>query len=81
MFIQNTHFKFKAYIAQTIEKFHIKKEISSLGHRIKAQQPVILLMVMSHNTNLKNILNAFGCKDTTQFESTCLYKQTKRKYL
>lgn len=43
MLIQNTHLKFKAYIAQTIEKFLYKKgTCQSLSRRFKAQQPVIL---------------------------------------
>lgn len=49
MLIQNTHLKFKAYIAQTIEKFLYKKGTSSLSRRFKAQQPVILPTV-SHDS-------------------------------
>lgn len=67
MLIQNTHLKFKAYIAQTIEKFLYKKGTLSLSRRFKAQQPVILPKV-SHDSQHeleKTFLNAFGWKETT----------------
>ena len=77
-----THLKFKAYIAQTIEfLIYILKEkkytgTSSLSHRLKAQQPVMI-----HNVNFKmNLLKTFGCKEiTVRIELMPENKKNKRK--
>lgn len=83
MFIQNTHLKFKAYIARLLRSFYIyiKKGTASLSRRFKAQQPVILPTV-SHDSQHeleKTFLNAFGCKETTQFEIKFMPIHTKTK--
>lgn len=80
MLIQNTHLKFKAYIAQTIEKFLYKKGTSSLSRRFKAQQPVILPTV-SHDSQheLEKHFWMHLAVKKLQFEIKFMPIQTKQK--
>lgn len=80
MLIQNTHLKFKAYIAQTIEKFLYKKGTSSLSRRFKAQQPVILPTV-SHDSQheLEEHFWMYLAGKKLQFEIKFMPIQTNRK--
>lgn len=80
MLIQNTHFKFKAYIAQTIEKFSYIKKKKKKGHypsvgglRHSSQS----CWLNSQSWTWKTI-NAFGWKETTLWEFMPIQKTNKK---